>query len=93
MGLYGNGMSGGGWVLVGLFWIGLIAVIVWLVLRLLPSKSTTGSTQANSRQSPAAPGTASPFEILDGRLARGDIDEQTYQTHRSALTAAHEGDR
>lgn len=93
MGLYGNGMSGGGWVFVGLFWIALIAMIVWLVLRLLPSKSTTGSTQATSGQSPAAPGPESPFEILDRRLAQGDIDAQTYQAHRAALTAAREGNR
>ena len=93
MGFYGNGMSGGGWVFVGLFWIALIAVIVWLVLELRPSNSRADSTQATSWQSTAAPQLASPLEILDRRLARGDIDIPTYQAHRAALTETHAGDR
>ena len=77
--------------MMGWYGSALIALIGWLALRLRPSTRTTGSAPAASRQSPAAP--ASAFEILDRRLAGGDIDAPTYQAHRSALTAAHEGDR
>jgi len=93
MGWYGNGMSGGGWVFMGLFWIALIALVVWLVLRLLPSKDATSSTRATSGRIPAAPRPESPFEILDRRLAQGDIDAPTYQAHRAALTATRAGNR
>jgi len=93
MGWYGNGMSGGGWVFIGLFWIALIALITWLVLRLLPSKRKPRLTRATSGQWLATPGQESPFEVLDRRLAEGDIDAQTYQAHRAALAAARGGNR
>lgn len=93
MGWYGNGMSSGGWVFMGLFWIALISLAVWLVLRLLPSKSKPAVTGASPTPWPATPGQESPFEILDRRLAQGDIDAETYQAHRAALTAARGGNR
>ncbi|MGV8965838.1 MAG: SHOCT domain-containing protein [Cellulomonas sp.] len=93
MGWYGNGMNGGGWVFMGLFWIALIALTVWLVLRLLPSKGKPSVTGTGSAPWPATPGQESPFEILDRRLALGDIDGETYHAHRAALTAARGGNR
>ncbi|HEY8721717.1 SHOCT domain-containing protein [Pengzhenrongella sp.] len=86
MGWYGGGMGAGGWVLMGLFWIALIALIIWLVVRLLPSTSRGGSTPTQGAQD-------SPLEILDRRLARGEIDLETYQVHRAALIAARGGAR
>jgi putative membrane protein len=59
---------------MGLFWVALLALIVWLVARLLPS-----------RERPRAGGHDSPEQILDRRFARGEIDEQTYAAQRAAL--------
>jgi putative membrane protein len=74
MGWYGPGMGWGAWFFMGLFWLALVVLIVWLVTRLLPS-----------RQRPAAGAPDSPEEILDRRFARGEIDEQTYRTQRATL--------
>ena len=76
MGWYGTGMGFGGWLFMGLFWVALLALIVWLVVRLLPS-----------RERPTAAGNDSPEEILDRRFARGEIDEQTYAQQRAALAS------
>jgi putative membrane protein len=77
MGWYSGGMGPGAWLLMGLFWVALLALIVWLVVRLLPS---------NNRPSPGA-GIDSAEEILDRRFARGEIDEPTYTAQRTALAA------
>jgi putative membrane protein len=79
MGWYGGGMSLWAWLFMGTFWVALLALIVWLVVRLLPSGSR-----------PAGGDVESPEDILDRRFARGEIDEETYAAQRSAL-AAHRG--
>ncbi len=81
MGWYAGGMGPGMWVFMGLFWVALIAVIVWLVVQLLPARG--GTTSAGP-----TPGTApgeSPLDILDRRLARGEVDLETYRAQRAAL--------
>jgi len=78
MGWYGSGMGPGAWLLMGLFWVALLGLIVWLVVRLLPS---------SNRPAPEVT-PPSPQDILDGRFARGEIDEQTYASQRAALSAA-----
>jgi len=78
MGWYGNGMGLGAWLLMGAFWVVLLALIVWLVVRLLPSANRPAGAQS----------TETPEDILDRRFARGEIDEHTYATPRAALTAA-----
>lgn len=89
MGWYGGGMGPGMWVFMGLFWIALIALIIWLVVKLLPSKA----------QSAAPPVSAlggvpeSPLEILDRRFARGEVDLETYKAQRAALVEARGGER
>ena len=79
MGWYGTGMGPGAWLFMGLFWVALLALIVWLVVRLLPTRG---------RRSVGCGDSESPEEILDRRFARGEIDEQTYASQRAALTAA-----
>jgi putative membrane protein len=74
MGWYGPGMGAGAWLFMWLFWIALLVLIVWLVVRLLPS-----------RHRPAVSGQDSPEEILDRRFARGELDEETYRAQRAAL--------
>ena len=78
MGWYGGGMGLLGWLGMGLFWLILLGLIVWLVTRLLPAGSG-GTTR---------PTGASPLEILDRRLASGEIDLDTWQAQRTALLAA-----
>ena len=78
MGWYGGGMGLGAWLFMGGFWVLLLALIVWLVVRLLP-----GGTRTDS-----GPPSPSAEEILDARFARGEIDEQAYAAARSALAAA-----
>ena len=78
MGWYGNGMGTLGWLGMGLFWLLLLGLIVWLVVRLLPG-SGDGTTSPSGE--PA-------LEILDRRLASGEIDVETWQAHRAALLGA-----
>ncbi len=77
-GWYGGGMGMAMWLSMGLFWVALLGLIVWLVVRLLPGHP------------PAAGGGESPEDILDRRFARGEIDEHTYLAARATL-AAHRG--
>ncbi|HEY5514713.1 MAG TPA: hypothetical protein VIK12_00730 [Pengzhenrongella sp.] len=84
MGWYGGGMTGFAWMGMGLFWLVLLGLIVWLVLRLLPGKAPAappaGPTSA-STASAAEPALA----ILDQRLAAGEVDVETYRTIRATL--------
>jgi putative membrane protein len=77
---YGGGIGLLGWLGMVVFWLILLGLIVWLVVRLQPSSRTTRDTGE------------SPLEILDRRLASGEIDLDTWQAHRAALLGAH-GDR
>ena len=82
MGWYGGGMGSLGWLGMGVFWLFLLGLIVWLVVRLLP-----GSGDGTRR-----PTGDSALEILDRRLASGEIDLEPWQTQRSAILAA-QGDK
>ncbi|NMM33664.1 MAG: hypothetical protein HHJ13_06645 [Phycicoccus sp.] len=79
MGGYGNGMGSLGWLGMGVFWLVLVGLIVWLVLRLLPGRSGDGTTRSTGE---------STLEILDRRMASGEIDTPTWQAQRAALTGA-----
>jgi putative membrane protein len=82
MGWYGGGMGWGAWLAMGVFWLVLLGLIVWLVVRLLPgSDGGTARTTGDSA-----------LEILDRRLASGEIDLETWQAQRAALVAAR-GDK
>ena len=79
MGGFGNGMGSLGWLGMGVFWLVLIGLIVWLVMRLLPDSRGGGTTRDTGE---------STLEILDRRMARGEIDTQTWQAQRAALVGA-----
>ncbi|MEP7017244.1 MAG: hypothetical protein ABI899_04395 [Actinomycetota bacterium] len=66
------------WIAMGFFWLILLGLIVWLVTRLLPASG--GETTRPARES--------PLEVLDRRLASGEIDLDTWQTQRVALLSA-----
>jgi len=83
MGWYsGSGMGSLAWLGMGVFWLILLGLIIWLVVRLLPG-SGSGSTSKTGE---------SALEILDRRLASGEIDQEPWQTQRAAILAA-QGDR
>lgn len=75
-----DGMGAGGWLLMSVFWVALIAVIVWAVAAL--------STRDGSRDSAASGLAERPDEVLDRRLASGEIDAATYDTLRAKLREA-----
>jgi putative membrane protein len=82
-----NWYGGGGWAPLmwggmGLFWILLIGLIVFLVVRLLPGPGASNS--AASGPTPGQPESAE--QILDRLFATGEIDEQAYRARRVALS-------
>ena len=81
MGWYGRGGMGSvGWLGMGVFWLVLLGLIIWLVVRLLPG-SGSGTTRSTGE---------SALEILDRRLDRGEIDTQAWQAQRAALVGAQQ---
>ena len=72
-----GGMSVSGWLLMTILWVALVAGIVGAVGNLFPSRRDS-STGAPER----------PEEILDRRLAAGEIDTAAYDELRSKLRAA-----
>lgn len=72
-----GGMGAAGWIVMMLFWVGLVAVIVWAVANLFPSRAARDDGVPER-----------PEEILDKRLARGEIDPQTYDELRAKLRVA-----
>jgi putative membrane protein len=79
MGWYGGGMGPIGWLAMGVFWLSLLGLIIWLVVRLLPGSG--GTTRATGE---------SPLEILDRRLASGELDLEAWQAQRPALLAVQQ---
>jgi len=74
-GWYG-GMGAGGWIFMTLFWVALLVLIVWVGTRLFPTRGERGDELER------------PEDLLDRRLARGEIDPETYDTLREKLRAA-----
>ncbi|WP_327092473.1 SHOCT domain-containing protein [Nonomuraea sp. NBC_01738] len=68
---------GGGWMIGGLMmvaWLGLIAMVIWLVVRSVASTS----------QTPGAPRDRAR-ELLAERYARGEISTEEYQDRLAHL--------
>ena len=68
---HGFGFAGGG---MWLFWILVIVVIAWAVRAAVAGSGGNGKTPR------------SPLEILEERLARGEIDEEEFKRKRKLLT-------
>jgi putative membrane protein len=75
---WSGGMGAAGWVLMSVFWVILIAAIVWALAALFGRGDRSGGGAISER----------PEEILDRRLASGEIDADTYDTLRTKLRAA-----
>jgi putative membrane protein len=75
-----DGMGVAGWFLMTVFWVALIAAVIWAVANLFPGRSASEPTPVERPDRPE--------EILDRRLARGEIDPSTYDELRTKLRAA-----
>jgi putative membrane protein len=73
---FNDGMGAGGWVLMSVFWVALIAAIVWAVAAL---------SSRGDRRTDRDGLLERPEEILDRRLASGEIDADTYDLLRGKL--------
>ena len=74
-----DGMNGGWWILMIVFWVGLIAAIVWAGARLFAGAGPVDHSGGAGER---------PGEILERRLANGEIDVETYDALREKLRAA-----
>ena len=71
-------MGVGGWFLMTALWVALLAAIVWALASLFPARGGGGDVLPAER----------PEEILDRRLARGEIDPATYDELQAKLLGA-----
>ncbi len=81
---YGMGMGVGGMIAMAVFWVALVALIVWLVTRAFSPgghdrRGGTGRDQSWQE---------TPDQVLDRRFAVGEIDEAAYHHMRETLRSA-----
>lgn len=65
--------SGFGWILMLLFWVFVVAGMIWLALTLAGPESRRPS------------GSDAALRILEERVARGEIDLEEFKSRRAAL--------
>ncbi len=70
MGPWCGQMGAEGWLLTVAVWAVVLALVVWAVSRLFPARPAERPT---------------PHDVLDARLAAGDLDPQTYRSLREEL--------
>ena len=75
-----GGIGPSGWLGIGVFWLILLGLIAWAVIRLLPDSSNET----------AFPTGESALENLDRRLGGGEIDMGAWDAQRTALLAARD---
>jgi putative membrane protein len=80
----GDHMTTGGWIFGSVMMVLLIVLVVVAIVWLVRWSGTSG---AASRAE--ASGGGSPREMLDRRLASGEIDEDEYRRRRAALSEGH----
>jgi putative membrane protein len=73
----GYDMSAVDWTVMIVFWVLAAALVVWVAMRLTPNHAHAHAADAHE----------SPIDILDRRLARGEIDVATYDELRSRVAA------
>ncbi len=72
----GYDMGAADWTVMIVFWVLAAALVVWIAMRLTPNHA--GAVE---------PTLETPIDILDRRLARGEIDVATYDELRARLAA------
>jgi putative membrane protein len=65
-----NGMGAWGWIMMMIFWIVVVALILWTV------RSAGGWGRPDPDQA---------MRVLDERFARGEIDQEEYEERRRVL--------
>jgi putative membrane protein len=70
-------MGAGDWVLMTLFWVALVALVAFAIVRLFPAAAPTNG--------PAQSSAEDPRRILDRRLAAGEIDVDAYERLKAEL--------
>lgn len=83
--MYGNQWGWNAMMLMPVVWIALVAIIVWAVVRLT---RTTNHDRATTHEGSSREG---PKEILDRRLASGEVDAATYTQIRDQLAGRNPG--
>jgi putative membrane protein len=74
MGWYGDGgWWGAGMVAMVVFWVAVVAAVVWAVARLTRRAPAARQTPESARQ------------VLDRRFAAGELDEEQYARARRVL--------
>ena len=76
--MFEHGMMGpwmmtglGGWSMMGIIWLVIVGLIVWLVVSLARGSHTVSSSHGS--------GDVKVLEILKSRYARGEIDKVEYE--------------
>ncbi len=78
--MYWEHINGWGWTMMivwSLVWIGFLGVIAWIAVQ----RGRGASHRQSVEQAPAK----TARDLLDERLARGEIDLDEYQRRRQAL--------
>jgi putative membrane protein len=75
--MMGFGM-GGGIIAMTVFWVGVVALVIWAVSR--ASSDGGGHRGEQPRQQ-------TPEEILDRRYVAGELDDDEYRSKRETLTS------
>jgi putative membrane protein len=80
--MYGNHMDAGGWVLSVFVTLLVVTLIVLAIVWLVRTQTSVAPARLDDvRREPAR-------ELLDRRLASGEIDEDEYRRLRAALSEA-----
>ncbi len=76
--MHGNGSGWGfGMVGMGLFWIVLLVVLVWVVRMVWARGSPRGGSRLDAPET--------PLDVLKKRYARGEINRTEYEERRKDL--------
>ena len=84
---WNGGMGAAGWLFMSLFWVLLLVVIVWAAAQLFPGRRDSAAPAAGPSTEPPL---GQPRQILDRRLASGEIDVATYEQLRETLAKPRE---
>jgi putative membrane protein len=76
--VYGDHMDGTDWVTMGLWMVLLLVIVLVVVWAITRSPRPTDTGQATGLR-------PSALDLLDERLASGEIDVEEYQRRRAAL--------
>lgn len=71
---YGMGFGWFGMIFMGLFWIVIIGLSIWLLSKIFPQNQGSQST-----------GGETPLDILKRRYARGELSKEEYEAIRVNL--------